>query len=1576
MSGDLESSFLSGRTIILLALMLFLPVIPLSSTGSESVQAFQDIIQVYTQKGTMSLSEVDESFVRYGDGTGKEYILVQFDGPITDQMKSSLGRRGLTILDYIPDYTFVVKLNGADPSILEEIDNVNGWIPFPDEMKVSPTLYDMLREGTVDPSFEFIVIDTFVPSDDVEINLRSISDDVQMVTDTRYFIEPTEVSLIEIAKMQDVKWIEPRSKMVLFNDVASGVLEVNTIRTAYGLDGTGQIVAIADSGIDTGVDNHSVNGDVHLDFDNRLTIRDWSGDGPQDDHGHGTHVTGSVAGDGSRSGGSIKGMAPNASIVFQALGVGSSGSLYTPGNISRLFEQAYDLGARVHTNSWGSDSVALYGVYTTDSYQADWSQFHYPDQLILFAAGNDGADSVSPFGKIDPGQVSPPSTAKSIVTVGASENNRPAFGSTWLSFGFGNNPIRNDRVANNAFGLAAFSSRGPTSDDRLKPDVVAPGTFILSTKSSIGASGGWSSYDSYYHYNGGTSMSTPITAGTATVVRQFYNGTMGLDYPLNSLIKATLINGAVDMTPGQYGTGTAQEVARRPDIDQGWGRVDLKESLYPTGNFDFENNVAGLGTGENFTKVFKVHSADELRVTLAWSDFPGSMFAGKYLVNDLDLILTAPNGTVYHGNDLAAPFDDTTDDINPVEGISIPSPAVGWWELRVNATNVPKGPQHFAVVLSGNTTDLITNSMIFDRQYYSIDNSELTLRLTVLDLIGYGTMQVNLTSTSDPVGRKMDLQEEGEYGSFVGTIRSWNTSTADPGRIFVSPGDTIYAWFSHTAAGTLYEASATARKPQRIALWRLPENHMIYSEGDMITLQGNGSIGANAFWSVQGSSLDWMPLHDDGILVNADEIADDGLYGSKYLVPADIHVYGMLMVRVYDPYLGMIEYPQFPFQINTSMPRAPRDLVAEALPQGNSIALGWKRSSEPDMEFHAVYMNVTPLNLTYDKDGWVHLFNTTDRGNVTVVNDLDDGVKYYFRMATVNTTGLLSSLSPWAFCIPSDSFAPRVRLDIDPHVIAGTVNLSFTADEDLELLEVEYYNDTDGDGTANDGKEWMSAGSSTGPVLVWNTREEAGGPGNLEHMILRARGTDEMINIGNWREFPGFSTDNIGPLDLHLDDIPERISSIGSYSNLLGYAEPLSTVLIHVNDGYQNSTLAGATGIFSIDLELEEGYNIVNLTGYDKHGAGPVIVGYELTLDTMLPSPRVVPFNETMEISSEGVLFRSNSSDTGLDVEYTVISNMTWEVVLPTGEVRRGFGDSYHLDMDNIGNHVLNLTVEDMAGNINSTMIPFILRDTKSPEPAVLGPLIVNEDTSIRYSSHGTTDNDPLLIESRDTLYNWTFSGNEWNYTSERNETTVIFPEPGMYTGRLRVTDRSGNRGNATIEIRVIDITPPTGSISAKRWAYANDPVYFNTTFVDNDIGVFANATYAWELWFKDEYGKTFDLGSRNGSSLQMTFEDVGNFTLVLNVTDPAGNSVFEEHTIWIKDRPFVPEEEGLTPEERSWTLIVIIVAVIALLLVGALIFIRIITKEDIKDVDWADEEDLDDYDDEDEEEIELEWDE
>src|SRR5262249_11277550 len=142
-------------------------------------------------------------------------------------------------------------------------------------------------------------------------------------------------------------------------------------------------------------------------------------------------------------------------------------------------------------------------------------------------------------GKVEPGSLTSPGTAKNIVTVGASEGNEPSQTQTYQTAGFFADPIMSDKMADNIEGMAAFSSRGPTLDGRIKPDVVAPGPFIISNRSPLGQDlVYWAPLNSNYAYSGGTSLSSPFVAGSAALVREWLQKKQSVANPSAALIKA------------------------------------------------------------------------------------------------------------------------------------------------------------------------------------------------------------------------------------------------------------------------------------------------------------------------------------------------------------------------------------------------------------------------------------------------------------------------------------------------------------------------------------------------------------------------------------------------------------------------------------------------------------------------------------------------------------------------------------------------------------------------------------------------------------------------------------------------------------------------------------------------------------------------------------------------------------------------------------------------------------------------------------------------------------------------------
>ncbi len=550
--------------------------------------------------------------------------IVQFDGPILEETKKELESTGATIVDYIPDYAYIVEYKGDVAKATNGIAHLESVEPYLPLYKVDPLLFTKGASALV----KAVALDA--KQNNKEINFKGIDE------------------IVEYAANNNVLYISPKPEYKVMNDVARGIVKADVAQSSYGLYGQGQTVAVADTGLDTGRNDSS----MHEAFRGKITALYALGrsNNSNDPNGHGTHVAGSVLGNGT----SNKGMAPQANLVFQSIMDSSGGLGGLPSNLSTLFSQAYSAGARIHTNSWGA---AVNGAYTTDSRNVD-DYVRKNDMAVLFAAGNEGPNS---------GTISAPGTAKNAITVGATENYRPSFGS----------------YADNINHVAQFSSRGPTRDGRIKPDVMAPGTFILSARSSLAPdSSFWANHDSKYAYMGGTSMATPIVAGNVAQLREHFIKNRGIT-PKPSLLKAALIAGATDVGLGF------------PNGNQGWGRVTLDKSL----NTAFVNETSSLSTSQKATYSFAATAGKPLKISLVWSDAPASTSASVTLVNDLDLVITAPNGTQYVGNDFTAPYNNNWDGRNNVENVFINAPQSGTYTVEVQAYNVPQGPQAFSLAI-------------------------------------------------------------------------------------------------------------------------------------------------------------------------------------------------------------------------------------------------------------------------------------------------------------------------------------------------------------------------------------------------------------------------------------------------------------------------------------------------------------------------------------------------------------------------------------------------------------------------------------------------------------------------------------------------------------------------------------------------------------------------------------------------------------------------------------------------------------------------------------------------------------
>ncbi len=424
---------------------------------------------------------------------------------------------------------------------------------------------------------------------------------------------------------------EPESNLNFEN---RSITKVNAIQSSLSgqtnLRGKGVCIGIGDGG-ELG---------NHWDFGSRVNNK---ADGTYSSFGsHGDHVTGIIGSSGNVNP-RHRGIAPEATLVTQKTSL-----------ITYYLEDYYDQHGMVITNnSYGtSANCATNGTYNYTSIGLDNQLNDFEDVLHIFAAGNSGGGTCGDYPKGFRTVLRYYQAAKNVLTVGN---------------------VTESRVVNNS------SSRGPVLDGRLKPELVAVGTSVMSTGREFN-----------YYNSSGTSMAAPATAGIVGLMYEQYKLLNNEVNPSGALMKAIACNTAEDL--GNAG----------PDFTYGFGLINARRAINVIENEQYYGgNISNGGTASQVITV--PNNTAQLKVMLYWSDVEGSLDADVALVNDLDLSVGTAGGvrlplildpTAARVEELAV---EGVDRLNNIEQVVIQNPSSGLYTVNVSAFNIPIGAQDFWV---------------------------------------------------------------------------------------------------------------------------------------------------------------------------------------------------------------------------------------------------------------------------------------------------------------------------------------------------------------------------------------------------------------------------------------------------------------------------------------------------------------------------------------------------------------------------------------------------------------------------------------------------------------------------------------------------------------------------------------------------------------------------------------------------------------------------------------------------------------------------------------------------------------
>ncbi|HTQ64546.1 MAG TPA: S8 family serine peptidase [Puia sp.] len=568
----------------------------------------------------------------------KYYLILQFDQLPSGREKNQLSNMGVRLYDYLPGNAFLAEM--ADSTAFQSLKTYHATAAYglPSKLKISSKIFQ--QSGHADTQQRSFIAVTFFGNIDKTTVSNELRQSGAQIIFTK--IQPRHVVFVnassdvvkKIATLPFVAYISLQSLHDVplnYNNRAIHGLDALSATSGRNLFGKNVTVGIGDNSDPS----------THIDFSGRLIQRNAT-----TVTSHGTHTTGTMAGAGILDP-RYRGMAPKATIISQYFSdILVNAPTYINDNNLVLTNNSYYSGA---------DFCPGDGEYDALSNYADEQLDANPSLLHVFAAGNDGGLTCSPYPNPFATIKSGFQCSKNILTVGAMDNM--------------------------TYGIKASSSRGPVDDGRLKPEITAGGQNITST----------------YPYNtygitSGTSMASPTVTGTLALLYERYRQLHGGVNPSAALIKAVACNSADDFgNPG-------------PDFSFGFGMLNARTAVET-----IENNRYFIDSISNSNTITHTISGiptgvQQVKIMLYWPDAPAAAFSPVSLVNNLDLTVTSPDATVHHPLILDPSPSGVTnnaiegvDNVNNIEQVVINNPPAGNFTVTVKGTNIPVGPQNYVI---------------------------------------------------------------------------------------------------------------------------------------------------------------------------------------------------------------------------------------------------------------------------------------------------------------------------------------------------------------------------------------------------------------------------------------------------------------------------------------------------------------------------------------------------------------------------------------------------------------------------------------------------------------------------------------------------------------------------------------------------------------------------------------------------------------------------------------------------------------------------------------------------------------
>lgn len=552
---------------------------------------------------------------------------------MSDPVFRNLNAVGVDLIQYHSGSTYLAAIPAGVSEDQLKAAGVTAKSELPASNKLSPALRNVAGVDSTD----VLVLWTRVSTEqEVVSRIGSMARKLQDVSNipNSGVVRVSKNEILSLAATDLLVWIEPAlGEPELMNYESNEATRVTALSIpgipGRDLLGKGVLIGLGDGG-----------GPIqHVDFDHRILNYAAIGGGTSLQH---AYLTAGMVGSAGNVNPRHAGPAPAATIYTERFG-----------NILTNLKPFIDRGGVITSNSWGNPGS--YGVYSATSSWMDQQATDNPQLLHVFAAGNSGGLTIAPYANGFNTIYGHYQSAKNLISVGM----------LWHE----DSPH-------------AGSSKGPTTDGRIKPDICAVGVQVVSTFPGNGYGTGYS----------GTSFACPGAAGAIALLYERYRQLHAGANPDAALVKALVCNSADDLgNPG-------------PDYSFGWGRINARRAVecLEKGQWISGSIANGQTVQHNITVPA---GARGLRVMIYWADEPAAPYAPVALVNDLDLSVITPASTTEYPwvldkspTGVQLPATRGNDHTNNIEQVVVLNPANGSYNVQVYGFNVPFGPQAYYLV--------------------------------------------------------------------------------------------------------------------------------------------------------------------------------------------------------------------------------------------------------------------------------------------------------------------------------------------------------------------------------------------------------------------------------------------------------------------------------------------------------------------------------------------------------------------------------------------------------------------------------------------------------------------------------------------------------------------------------------------------------------------------------------------------------------------------------------------------------------------------------------------------------------